>query len=164
MKIFKLFASIWAFALLAAGCETYDDMEVDHSPVFPLSGEWVVNIYNSADGEMIPDGDGYTLNTYNTSSNEKDVMWVFLSTAKNPFGVKGKVGCNVEARTFAGSNVTGTLGGEVFTVTDGKVVLDSYTTNSGGKADEISFLLKTNKSDITYLIKGFRRTGWDEDE
>lgn len=164
MRRFRMFAMIGVLALLFAGCETYEDMEVDYSPIFPLSGEWLVNIYDAADNTLIPDGDGYTLRTYNTSANDKDLMWVALSSASAPFGVRGKVNCNVEAKTFGGSDITGTLGGEVFTVTEGKVALEAYTTNSGGKSDEISFLLKTNKSDVTYLIRGFRKTGWEEDE
>lgn len=164
MKLLRLFAIIGVFALLFTGCETYDDMEVDYSPIFPLSGEWLVYVYDAADNTVIPNVNAMTLRTYNTSDNDRDLMWIALSSATSPFGVRGKVNCNVKEKTFDGTNVTGTLGGEVFTVTEGKVVLDAYTTNSGGKSDEISFLLKTNKSEITYLIRGFRKTGWEEDE
>lgn len=166
MKILKLFTLISLFSLAFASCETYEDQKVEYSPLFPLCGQWVVSIHDAATGSLIPDGDGYTLYTYNTSSNVDNIMWVRLSNSANPFGVLGKVNCSVAEKSFSivkGVNTFFTTDNEL-TITEGKVVLNGFDTPSGGKSDFISFKMKpTTNSTVTYLIKGFRRTAWPED-
>lgn len=167
MKIFKLFALISLFAFALTSCETYEDQKVEYSPVFPISGQYIVDIYDAASPALpIPDQTGYTLYTYNTASNESNVIWVRLSNASNPFGVLAKVSCSVQNLTFGtekGINTLYTTNNEL-TITEGKVVLNGFDTKSGGKSDLITFKMKpTTNSAVTYIIKGFRRTAWPED-
>ena len=166
MRLLKFIMILGLVLFGFQSCETYDDMDVEYSPIFPLSGEWYVNIYDAATGQMIPDGDGYSCNTYNTSANDADKMWVKLSTAAAPFGVVGKVNCDPQTNTFSIENGVNTLStvNSGFTLSEGTVVLNGYDTPTGGKADAIQFKLKTDKSAMTYLIKGFRKTGWEDDE
>ena len=93
-KIYKLLAVLLAIVTFSS-CETYGDYDVEYSPIYPLSGEWIVNIYD-ANGQLLPDAEGYTCNTYNTADNVADKMWVKMSTASTTWGILGKVNCNVQ--------------------------------------------------------------------
>ena len=45
------------------------------------------------------------------------------------------------------------------------VVTDGYDTATGGKSDKITFIMTdTRQSGKTYIITGFRRTRWLDDE
>lgn len=164
MKLLKYIIILGVVLFGFQSCETYGDMEVEHSPIYPLSGEWIVEVYDAATGEIISGSKG-TCFTYNTAANDADKMWVKLSTATTPYGVTGKVNCDPKAKTFSIENGVNTLSttNAGFSVMEGTVVLDGYDTKTGGKADAIQFKLKTDKSDAIYLVKGFRRTGWVED-
>ena len=101
-KIYKLLAVLLAIVTFSS-CETYGDYDVEYSPIYPLSGEWIVNIYD-ANGQLLPDAEGYTCNTYNTADNVADKMWVKMSTASATWGILGKVNCNVQGLDFSGDN------------------------------------------------------------
>ena len=165
-KIYKLLAVLLAIVTFSS-CETYGDYDVEYSPIYPLSGEWIVNIYD-ANGQLLPDAEGYTCNTYNPADNVADKMWVKMSTASATWGILGKVNCNVQGLDFSGDNVPnlvdsadGTTSETTFTISGGKVTLDGYDTKTGYKADAIEFTLTSSKyPGQTMVVKGFRKTGW----
>ena len=163
-KIYKVWAVLLVFMTLTA-CETYGDYETEYSVIYPLSGEWVVNVY-AADGSAVKEK--VTLNTYNTSANDPDKMWVRMGTAAVAYGALGKVNCNVAAKTFDGDNVEnlvdskdGATSATHFTLTNGKVVLNGFDTPTGHKADKIEFTLTNSKYPGQVLtVVGFRKTAW----
>lgn len=178
MKIFKIFLLLSCVIAFFSSCETYGDADVDHSSVFPMSGEWIVQAKNTVTGEVynvrgIQD-DKFPIYTYNAANESITQMWLRIggvsSSNSSPyakFDVKGKVNINLGARTFDVNNIQNEYytDNSKFTVTEGKVVLDGLTTPSGGKGDLISFKLVSDRDPgVTYEISGYRRTGWPEDE
>lgn len=173
MKVLKYFAILSLVTLLFSSCETYDDMKVDYSPVYPLCGEWIVSVTDvAANKVVVPVA---TLLTYNTQDNSNSQMWLRFSftqqqftPAAKPFQIRGKVSCSVANKSFdiaAGeSNLVAT--NPKFVVTEGKVSIGTFTTTvSKTKTDEVSFKITTTLGGSTvYLVKGYRRTMWPEDE
>lgn len=160
----KIWAVLLAMVTLTA-CETYGDYEVEYSVIYPLSGEWIVNVYD-ASGAVVKEK--VTCNTYNTSDNVADKMWVKMATATASYGILGKVNCSVPQLSFSGDNVQnlvdskdGATSATTFTLTNGKVVLNGFDTPTGYKADAIEFTLTNSKYPGQVLtVKGFRKTGW----
>ena len=162
------------FALVAlASCDTYGDYDQEFSPTYPLGGQYYVKVYDSNNQEMpmhTASGSnvyGTYLYLYNTADNDKDKLWIKLpSDILFDAGILGKISCDVNARTFSGtaSNLEAdgkTAVGE-FTVTSGLMTEQGATTPSNGKADAIE--VKYTLNGKTYTVKGFRWTGWPEDE
>ena len=174
MRILKYFAMLSFVALFVSSCETYDDVKVDYSPIFPMSGEWNVTIVNSTTGaQMIyTDKDGkktsrWTIITSNTADNATNKMWIRQSNKNLPELGQfcGKIDVDVAGKTFTGTDIIDTYTNSVKLTVKGNVVIDGYATPSGGKADKISFTIQsTKKPGQTYTVEGFRRTFWPEDE
>ncbi len=162
-KILITFMSVIAFT----SCETYGDYDQEFSVMYPVCGEWLVDVYK-ADTVFRA---GVTCYTYETAAGDTDRMWLRMGAAANEWGVLGKVDCNVEGRNFSVSNSQnlidssdGSTSSTTFSVSNGTVVLDGYDTASGYKADAIEFTFTNSKyPGETYTIKGFRKTGWEED-
>lgn len=163
-NIFKVWAVLLALVTFSA-CETYGNYETEYSVIYPLSGEWVVSVY-AADNSVVKEN--VTCNTYNTSANDPDKMWVRMGTAAVAYGILGKVNCDVAAKVFEGGNVQnlvdskdGETSGTSFTLTNGKIVLEGFETPTGHKADKIEFTLVNSKYPGQVLtVAGFRKTGW----
>ena len=156
--------------VFAASCETYEDYEIEYSPIYPLSGEWMVRF---TDPTVSPATSGLiVVSTYNTSDNSKTQMWiraVSTSTAAAYTGrFTGKINCNVEGLSFSGENAVNTYytnGTTTFTITGGTIEKDGYETATGGKSDKITFTMTdSRKPGKTFTVTGFRRTRWFEDE
>ncbi len=151
-------------------CETYKDPEVKYSPIYPLSGQWYIQVYDAVNDTLMSKS-SYTLYTYNLASNTADSMWVYLSSDEAPCGAfRGKVTCKVADKTFGIANSANNLDlAKTLKVENGSVVLNGGKTVGGTVADSISFLLKvvnitTNpNTEKTFRIKGIRVSGWPED-
>lgn len=174
MRMIKKLFILCFFLVFAAGCETYKDYDIEYSPVYPLSGEWLVRF---TDTSVTPSTSGlFVLSTYNTADNSTNQMWIRVtSTSSAPANIAytgrftGKISCDVAAKTFSGANVpntyytTGTI--PTFTITGGSIVIDGYDTATGGKSDKITFtIIDTRKPGKTITVNGFRRTLWPDDE
>ncbi|SEG04390.1 lipid-binding protein [Parabacteroides chinchillae] len=163
-QIKKILIALLAVITFTA-CETYGDYETEYSVIYPLCGEWVVNVYD-ASGQAIKEK--VTCNTYNTSDNATDKMWIKMGAAANNYGILSKVNCNVAAKDFGGENIQnlvdsqdGATSASTVSVTNGKVTLNGYDTPTGHKADAIEFTMTNSKyPGETLTIKGFRKTGW----
>ncbi len=96
------------------------------------------------------------------------ITWLLFravfGTRCSKYGTKCKLTCDVKASTFSGSGAANTLLGGTNNVSDGKVVVNGADTPSGYKADSIEMTYYSSLTQKTYKIKGFRRTGWPEDE
>ena len=164
-QIYKLLVILFALATLSS-CETYGDYEIEYTAIYPLCGEWVVNV-TGEDGAVL--AEGLTCSTYNTTDDATDKMWVKLGAAANDWGVRGKVNCDVASKSFDGNGIPNLLhaaDGVNSTVTfniTGKVVLDGYTPQANTKADAIEFTL-TQSTGKTVTVKGFRKTGWEGED
>lgn len=165
MKQIKKILTILLAIIAFTSCETYGDYDTEYSVIYPLCGEWIVNVYD-ASGAVVKEK--VTLNTYNTSDNAIDKMWVKMGGAANNYGVLGKVNCDVASKGFSGDNIQnlvdskdGATSTTTFSVSNGKVVLSGYDTPTGHKADAIEFAMTNSKyPGVVLTIKGFRKTGW----
>lgn len=140
----------------AASCKK-DHPDVVVSPVYPLSGEYYVHVFN-ADGSAARPTYA-TLSIYNTSDNVNNVVWMKMLTSAVPYGLLGKVSCDVNAKTIAGTatNVAFTPN-KSFNILEGKVLL-AATTLKGSKtvADSIYVKYTTDTDGKTYILSGHRR-------
>lgn len=60
-QINKLLVILLALVTFSS-CETYGDYEIEYTAIYPLCGEWVVNV-TGEDGGVL--AEGVTCNTYN---------------------------------------------------------------------------------------------------
>jgi hypothetical protein len=185
-SIIKSIILFSVFAISFMSCETYSDPKVDYSPIYPLSGEWRVRITNLSTNTVLGTTAApatptmFTLGTYNSSSNSVDSLWIRI-TSTIPFSglasstknttFKSKITCDVKNLTFStigtvkNINVTTNAVIDTISITEAQVSLNSVEMPSGVTADRIKFkLAKTRSSGVTYLVEGYRRTRWNEDE
>ena len=163
-QINKLLVILLALVTFSS-CETYGDYEIEYTAIYPLCGEWVVNGTGEDCGVL---AEGVTCNTYNTTDDATDKMWIKMSVATNDWGVRGKIHCDVTSKSFDGDGIANLLhadDGINSTVTfniSGKVIVDGYTTQANTKVDAIEFTLTQNGKSMT--VKGFRKTGWEGED
>ncbi len=150
--------------LTAASCKK-DQPDVVVSPVYPISGEWYVKVYN-ADGTLARPTFA-TLSTFNTSENTADVVWMKMLSATVPYALLAKVSCDVNAKTLSATNAVNTVftPTKKLTILEGKVLLNA-TTLKGSKtvADSIYVKYTTEQDGKTYVISGHRRSQYEEDQ
>jgi hypothetical protein len=170
MRTIKKIAILSFFLVLAAGCETYKDYEMEYSPIYPLCGEWIVKFTDTSVTPNVTTGN-IVLSTFNTADNSSTQMWIRTTSTSGTYMGRfdGKIECNVGGKSFSGTNATNTYytTGTIptFTITDGLIVTDGYDTKSGGKSDKITFTMTdTRKAGKIYQAIGFRRTRWPVDE
>ena len=160
-QINKLLVILLALVTFSS-CETYGDYEIEYTAIYPLCGEWVVNV-TGEDGGVLAEGV-----TCNTTDDATDKMWIKMSVATNDWGVRGKIHCDVTSKSFDGDGIANLLhadDGINSTVTfniSGKVIVDGYTTQANTKVDAIEFTLTQNGKSMT--VKGFRKTGWEGED
>lgn len=167
-QIYKLLTILLAIITLSS-CETYGDYETEYTAIYPLCGEWVVNITDAGGKEL---KSGVTCFTYNTTNDITDKMWIKMGAAANQWGVRGKLNCAVDTKSFDGENLPnlvdaadGVTSTSTFSVTSGKVEINGYTTEAGTKVDAIEFTLTSSKyPGETMAVKGFRKTGWEGED
>ena len=127
-QINKLLVILLALVTFSS-CETYGDYEIEYTAIYPLCGEWVVNV-TGEDGGVL--AEGVTCNTYNTTDDATDKMWIKMSVATNDWGVRGKIHCDVTSKSFDGDGIANLLhadDGINSTVTfniSGKVIVDGF--------------------------------------
>ncbi len=81
-QINKLLVILLALVTFSS-CETYGDYEIEYTAIYPLCGEWVVNV-TGEDGGVL--AEGVTCNTYNTTDDATDKMWIKMSVATERLG------------------------------------------------------------------------------
>ena len=165
MKNIKYTIILLLSLLTFSACETYGDYEVELSPIYPLCGEWIVDVKDEA-GTLVKQKT--SCNTYNTSANNTDKMWIKMGSKTVAYGMLGKVNCSVPNLSFNGDNIPnlldatdGVTTSTSVTVTNGKITINGFDTASGHKADKIEFTMTNSKyPGKTYTVIGFRKTGW----
>ena len=158
--ILKLLASV---LILTAIASCRKEPVIGGTEVQKLSGQWWVK-YDK--GTSATFGNSYyTINTYNTSTNVPNEMW--LDDDKSGWQIKGKVKTDASALTFSGTNVQNVTYNSKFTVTEGKVMLGVATApGSKAKTDSIYFKVSFDDDDpgVVYTVSGYKRTGFTTDD
>ncbi|MGB4774183.1 MAG: lipid-binding protein, partial [Daejeonella sp.] len=77
----------------------------------------------------------------------------------------GKVACDVNQATISGQTIANSAkANNTFTIEEGKILLGQTKLHSGVMGDSIYVRYTTTFNGNTYIVKGHRRTGWNEDE
>lgn len=153
-------------SLFLASCNSEDlDYKIDYTAIHPIGGQYKVKVFDGTTNVVT------ACNISNNTDNLSDKCWVrigsYSSTAA--YAINGKLDCNVSSLTFSGTEIMN-LAGNVetstakFTLKEGKILLMAAKAPSGAKADSIHFTYtSTKKPGITYVVAGYRYTGWVED-
>ncbi len=170
MRLIKKLFILCFFLVFATGCETYKDYEIAYSPVYPLSGEWLVRFTDTSVTPNVTTGI-IVMSTFNTADNSSTQMWIRTTSTSTTYMGRfdGKINCNVSGLTFSGDNISNTYFTvaplNTFTITEGTIIINGYDTATGGKSDKITFkMTDTRKPGKVYSVSGFRRTRWLDDE
>ena len=177
MRMIKKLFILCLFLVVAASCETAKDYEMEFTPIYPLSGEWMVRF---TDTSVTPaTSELRVMSTFNTADNSSTQMWIRATSVLNagnadanqayPGRFDGKINCDVTGKTFSGEKVVNTYSTAktalTFIITSGTVITDGYDTATGGKSDKITFTITdSRKPGKTITVEGFRRTRWLDDE
>ncbi len=139
-----------------------------------VAGEWYVTAAAVDANGVVVDEDWwgvgrFHIDTYNTSANTADSMWV--NDHGNFWNFNVKVGLNLSSKTFTGSDLQNVSYNSRVTITNGKILLNAAKTPSGTTADSIvfnvSFSDDTDPADngfAAYRVAGYRYTGLTKDE
>lgn len=142
-------------------CDEVGDTDPGGTSTEAMAGEWYVQTL--VDGEVVAD---YALiSTYNTSANDGKEFW--LDDEGHIWDFKVKSPITLSSLSFAGSNLASSVDGYDINVniTEGKITKNGATTTGGHTVDGISFKAEFSDDPGTiYEIKGYRRTGFIEDE
>jgi hypothetical protein len=170
MKHLKSTVTFLLSIIALMSCETYGDYKVDYTPIFPLSGQYRIVVYDQSGKDI------YTNYCYiaNTTDYATDKCWIRIGAYNaeadtNKWAINGKIACDVKALSFSGSNIENLAGNvpssaETFSVTDGLVVLNGITTPSNTVSDKISFSFTNSRfPGKTFRAEGYRYTGWSGD-
>ncbi len=164
MNKIKYSFTLLAFVLFLA-CDNGGDVTkpADNlgTAVQDMAGDWYVETYQG-DNKVL----GYErITTYNTADNVATEMWV--NDNGNIWEFKTKANVDYGNLKFWGDDLPSDYDGYEITVTitDGQIVKDGATTSGGNTSDAISFNAEFSDDPGTvYTIKGYKRTGFLEDE
>jgi hypothetical protein len=165
------------FALISlSSCEKLFEMNeqkepaTEYSPTYPFNGEWYVYYgVKDADTTIYDEGNGYfKILIYNTAANTPDSIWI---TDKNNFwNFKVKAASSPSTKTFGkeAQELLNKAYDSKVIVQNGKVLLNAATTTGGNTTDsiymEILFDDDSSPYGTTYVLAGYRRTGFLDDE
>lgn len=130
-----------------------------------FSGDWwVILLGDDGDGNYVDVyEEGYLLlSTYNTASNVPDKL--FVDFQYWPF--KGVVDLDQKANNFGGEDLANLEDEEITAIIkNGKIIRGAATTSGGNVSDSIYLEIEfSDDSGFPYIIAGYRRTGFVEDE
>ncbi len=155
--------NIFKYLLVAAvsvgfiACDDEIEVDVLNTNTIAVSGQWDITITKAG----VVD-DHVTIHSYNTASNVVDSIYLWDGASAGDHGVRIKVKCDVDALTFSAENTLNILSdADLFTVTEGKIMLGKATTKGGNVTDSIRYVL--NDGTDEYVYAGHRYTGFAED-
>lgn len=161
MKKFNIYSLLTAslFALVVTIVSCKKDYKNGNTATVAVAGEWVVTTVGDDGSSSSP----YALMTYNTAANRPDSIWI--DDNNNYYGLKARIGCNVNNLTFSANNADELYYGVQVTITDGKILKGAAIAPfSKDKTDSIYFKAKFTGDPTTYTYSGYRRTGFAEDD
>lgn len=154
-------------------CDEVGNTDAGGTSVQAMAGDWYVQTL--LNGKVVSN---YALiTTYNTSANDGKEMWID-DHLFHVWGFKVKLPVTLSSSSFAGSNLASSIIDDVaatpnvvetyevnVTITEGKITKNGATSTGGHTVDAIYF--KAEFSDdpgAVYEVKGYKRTGFIEDE
>lgn len=159
-NIARLLVAVFVLTSFVA-CDEVGDTDPGGTSVESMAGDWYVQTL--VNGVVVID---YKLiSTYNTSANDGKEMWIDDQGHIWDFKVKSPV--TLSSSSFAGSNLASSVDGYNINVniTEGKITKKGATSTGGHTVDGISFKAEFSDDPGTiYEIKGYKRTGFSEDE
>lgn len=163
MKTKNIFQLIFllVFSLTTVSCDEGGDPAPGATKVVNMAGDWYVQTYV---GESLV-LDYSLISTYNTADDNGQEMWV--DDHQNIWWFKATVPVDVKAQTFSGSDLPSSVDDYDITVniSNGKIIDDIATSTGGNKTDSIYMDIEFSDDPGTiYTLKGYRRTGFLEDE
>ncbi|WP_264553394.1 lipid-binding protein [Flavobacterium sp. N2038] len=156
-----------------SSCDEVGDIDAGGTSVQSMAGDWYVQLL-AADGEVVEDYG--LLSTFNTSANDGKDFWI--DDHNNMWGFKVKTPVTISSLSFAGNNLASKIVRDIAStpniietysvnvnITDGKIVKNGATSTGGHTVDGISFKAEfSDEPGVIYEIKGYKRTGFAEDE
>ena len=143
-------------------CDVVEDYDAGATKVVDMTGDWYVKTFNG-DSEVF---DYKLISTYNTASDDGKQLWV--DDKEHIWDFKVKANVNISNLTFAGENLDSKVGDYEITVNiiNGRITKGEIITEGGNPTDGISFDIQFSDDDEnkTYSIRGYKRTGFAEDE
>lgn len=159
-NITRLLAAVFVLTSFAS-CDEVGDSDPGGTSTESMAGDWYVQTL--VDGKVIAD---YALiSTYNTAANDGKSFWIDDHGHVYDFKVKAPV--TVSSLSFSGNNLASSVDGYDINVniTEGKITKNDTKTSGGNTVDGISFKAEFSDDPGTiYEIKGYKRTGFLEDE
>ena len=147
-----------AILTIAISCE--EEFEPGATATKDLAGEWWVQLYNSDASAVLW---GYErIATYNTSADTEDSLWV-NDYDHIFYGFRVKVPANLDQMTFGSSDIQASYVDSLFTVNNGEIIEDGAVTPGGLTVDSIYFEVTDYSDTSSYVLAGYRHTGWPED-
>lgn len=145
------------------GCddEGYEDYNSLETMTKDLSGDWYVSVYDESGNDNLT---GYFLfSIYNTAEDNAS-MWI--DDHNSVFPLKAVVSANVDELTFSVQSAENVYDDEgAATVSEGKVFRDGgMASNTKAVVDSLAFKVTFANDENTYLVAGFKRSGFLEDE
>jgi len=173
MKNVKIYALLFFLGLSIVSCKKD---EIGGTNGEKTAGEWYVTVVAIDEaGNVVMEDDElfgigpFHLDTYNTSTDNPNEMWI--DDNENFWEFKGKISVDPNALTFSGTDVENQYYDSKFTVSNGKILIGAATTPSGMPADSIVFDIAFDDDEnlpigdaVSYRITGFRYTGFEGDE
>ena len=170
MKIKSLFyiLAMVPFAGFFSSCDDDDDIDIEYTAAYPLSGDWTVT-YSVDDGAggFQPLVENTELLIYNTAANEPNEVWV--DDHGNFWDFKVKTPADLNNRTFGGEALLNVSYESEVTITDGQVILNGAEEN-GLMRDSIYFRVSFSDDEdadgpapygTIYHVYGHRSTGFE---
>ncbi|GET22868.1 lipid-binding protein [Prolixibacter denitrificans] len=152
---------LYIAVLLVTVASCQEDYVPGKTATEALAGEWYVKTYSA---DLSATYVGYQrIATYNTASNSPDSIWV--DDYENIFGnLRLKVPGNTTALTFGSPDVEASaIDGSLYSIDEGKIILKGTVTPGGLQDDSIYFKITDYSDTTTYVLAGYRHTGWEAD-
>lgn len=176
MKKYLLFLAAFFVAGLMTSCDSDpsdSSTNAGGTAVKKMAGSWKVAVYECKEPGDEKDIDswkwellgpfGSDLQTYNTSANTKDSMWVDDQGETNlgdgnDYSHKVKVAVNYKKRTFSIAGAESQYTDDAITIIGGKVLQNAAVNDRGVKEDSIVYYVKAAHSTMGYLkVSGYRQ-------
>lgn len=176
MKKYLLFLAAFFVAGLMTSCDSDpsdSSTNAGGTAVKKMAGSWKVAVYECKEPGDEKDIDswkwellgpfGSDLQTFNTSANTKDSMWVDDQGETNlgdgnDYSHKVKVAVDYGKRTFSATGAANENGANAITIIGGKVLQNAAVNDRGVKEDSIVYYVKAAHSTMGYLkVSGYRQ-------
>lgn len=165
-KIKSNIASILFFTLVTAlvvSCDEdgYDDYGMEGTPAQEMSGEWFIDIFDEATGDVLVEHAYHE--TYDTNEGNNTMI---IDDHSQGWWLKGKINVNLNDLTFSVTDEENQNDeGTTFTITEGKILKRAAHSPTGSVVDSIYFKGEFSYDPGTILVfKGYKRTGFEEEE